>query len=284
MLSNPINDQAAGLRRMLGKTQVHKYVVLSAISASQKNTLLLNLASSFIHQGSFAHILDTRIDNGGISTRTQNCQKLDLWDLAFKDQPLHKGFYEYAQGGRISKLSNEPTQQMFDTKSQIQKLSSLIQNLLTDSNIWLIDAEFREDNPFLIPEFSDSEIILLVSNTPYSIKKGYSYIKHVCHTLGRRKVLLIVVNADETQAQLVHKNMSTAAKQYLSMNLGYLGSIPQDDYLARATQLGQAIIDAFPLSKASTAFRAVVSQLLGNSTPNLTSPPMSNLNHLILEH
>jgi flagellar biosynthesis protein FlhG len=284
MLPSPINDQAAGLRRMLGKTQVHKYVILSAIPTSQKNTLLLNLASSFIHTGSFAHLLDTRIDEGGISARTQQCQKLDLWDLAFKDQPLHRGFYEYVQGGRISKLSNEPTQQMFDTQSRIQKLSSMIQDLSTDSNIWLIDTEFGLDNPFLIPEFSDSEIILLVSNTSHSIKKGYSYIKHVCHMIGRRNVALMVVNADESQAQLVHKNMSSAAKQYLSMNIKYLGAIPPDDHLARATQLGQAIIDAFPLSKASTAFRAVVNQLLGNPATNMIAPPMSNLNHLILEH
>jgi len=41
MLHSMLEDQAAGLRRMLGKQDTKKFVVLSAIPATHKNNLIL---------------------------------------------------------------------------------------------------------------------------------------------------------------------------------------------------------------------------------------------------
>jgi flagellar biosynthesis protein FlhG len=280
MLHNAMEDQAAGLRKMLGKPETQMFVVLSAINPVKKNNVLLNLASAFISHGNSIHLLDTRIDKKGISSRTP--QQIDLWDLALKSLALHQGYYEFTQGGRISKLSTKPTALIMQQKTE--HLSNVISHLSTESNIWLIDSDLSQDNPFLLSEFSDSHIILLVSNTAQSIKYGYSYLKHISNTLGRRKVSLLVIDSDEEQAQLIHKNIKSAATQFLSTQVNYLGSIPQDEHLGLAAQLGKAIIEAFPSAKASYALKSMVSHLLDSKMTDTVLPRTTQLNHLVLEH
>jgi flagellar biosynthesis protein FlhG len=282
MLHSAIEDQASGLRRLLGKPETQRYVVISAIGHAQKNIFLLNLASSFIHQGSSAHLLDTRMDNNGVSARNFTASKLDLAELAQKNEPLHHGYYEFMQGGRISKLAAKPTSEIL--QSTRTKLSKVIEDLSSESNIWILDSEFNDDNPLLIPEFTDSHVLLLVTSSAQSIKNGYSYLKKIARQVGRRKVGLLVLNTDEDQALLVYKNMSSAANQFLSIQLQHLGTIPFDEHISMAAQLGKAIIEAFPTSKASNALKSIVSELLETKMRAPVTPPPNQLNHLVLEH
>ena len=284
MLHSMVEDQAAGLRRMLGKQNTKNFVVLSAIAASQKNSLLLNLASSLIYAGNSTHILDMRTDHSGVSTRVQSLIKSSLWDIAKKSQPLQACFYEFIQGGRISQLSKLAISEIVNQTSTIDHLSKIIQSLSMDSNIWLLDADLKQDNPYLIPDFVESETILIVSSSPGSIKNGYSQLKHIANNYGRRKIGLLVINADDTQAQLIYKNIATASKDYLSIQLDFVGFIPEDDYLSKSALLGKSIIEAFPLSKASHAFRTIAESLMHKKSPSFVPKTSPNSQPLVLEH
>ena len=172
MLHSMMEDQAAGLRRMLGKPSTKNFIVLSAIPGTHKNSLLFNLASAVIHAGNSSHLIDARMDQSGISSRLKTQLKSSLWDLSISNQPMHLGFYEFMQGGRISQLASIPTSQIIHHTSKLELLSKTLQNLSNDSNIWFIDTELKMDNPFLIPEFSESEVILIVSSTAASVAKS----------------------------------------------------------------------------------------------------------------
>jgi len=284
MLHSMVEDQAAGLRRMLGKQKTKNFVVLSAIAASQKNSFLLNLASSLIYAGNSTHILDMRTDQSGVSARVQSLIKSSLWDIAKKSQPLQACFYEFIQGGRISQLSKLAISEIVSQTSTIDHLSKIIQSLSMDSNIWLLDADLKQDNPYLITDFVESETILIVSSSPSSIKNGYSQLKHIANNYGRRKIGLLVINADDAQAQLIYKNIATASKDYLSVQLDFVGFIPEDDYLSKSALLGKSIIDAFPLSKASHAFRTIAESLMNKKSPSFVPKISLNSQPLVLEH
>lgn len=284
MLHKMMEDQAAGLRRMLGKKDIKTFLVLSAIPSTQKNTLLLNLASSLIHAGNSTHLVDTYIDRSGVSSRLQTLIKSDLWGLALKNQSMDQGFYEFMPGGRISQLAGLPTAQLISQSVQLEQLSNTIQSLSNDSNIWFLDAQLKLDNPLLIPEFSDSEIILIISSTPASIKNGYSQLKHISQTLGRRHVSVVINHTDLTQAQHIYKNISTAARDYLSIPVSFLGHIPSDEDLTKSALLGKSIIEAFPLSKAAHALRSISKLLIDKNTGMQFIPPSSQSQPLVLEH
>ena len=285
MLHSMVEDQAAGLRRMLGKQATKSFVVLSAIPAIHKNNLMYNLASALSRMGNSTHLIDTRIDYSGVSSKVPQLLKNDLWDLSIHNKPINHGYYEFMQGGRVSHLAKLPTLEMINEPSNLECLSRTIQAFSEDSNIWLLDSDLNLDNPFLIPEFSESDVILVVSGSPNSIKNGYGQLKHIAHTVGRKKVALLVHQMDEDQAQLIYKNISNAAKNYLSIPLSYLGNIPNDEYLNKAQLLGKSIIDAFPLSKSANAFRDITELLTDQKLKQQqlvaqSSTPQS----LVLEH
>jgi flagellar biosynthesis protein FlhG len=43
--------------------------------------------------------------------------------------------------------------------------------------------------------------------------------------------------------------------------LEFFGSIPCDEHLSRAAKLGRSVIDAFPMSNSSTAFKEIAQRL-----------------------
>ena len=284
MLHSMLEDQAAGLRRMLGKQDTKKFVVLSAIPATHKNNLIFNLASTLIRMGNSTHLLDTRIDYSGVSSKLTQLITYNLWDLSVQNKPIQNAYYEFMQGGRISHLGRQPTQEMLNQTSKLELLSSNIKSLNEESNIWLLDSELKLDNPFLIPEYSESDVILIVSSSPNSIKSGYSQLKHIANTVGRKKVSLLVHQSDEIQSQLIYKNISNAAKNYLSIPLSFLGNIPNDEYLSKSQLLGKSIIDAFPLSKSANAFKNITELLADQKLKQQFVAKPSTPQSLVLEH
>jgi flagellar biosynthesis protein FlhG len=50
------------------------------------------------------------------------------------------------------------------------------------------------------------------------------------------------------------EKLSRVAQRFLDVSLNYAGAIPQDDYLRKAIQRQQAVVEAFPRSRSSKAF------------------------------
>jgi len=64
----------------------------------------------------------------------------------------------------------------------------------------------------------------------------------------------LVTGGSEAEAQMVYANMAQAASRYLAAQLHFIGSVPADDHIRRATGQGRTVLEAFPLAGASIAF------------------------------
>lgn len=273
MPHNTHQDQAAGLRKLLGAKAPKKNVFFSSTTQQHKNSTLLNLSSACIQMGSSTQILDLRWDLTGISANSQHLRS-NLWELALTKSPLQEGYYEYAQGGRISKLASLPIATLLHNKMTMNELSKVLQELFSASNIWLMDADFQANNPFQLPELQDSAIHILVENQAQSIKTGYLHLKSIAHQFGKKSVSLIVQNTELAQAQLIHRNMAKAANEFLALPLEFGGNIPQDAYLLKSSKLGKSVLDAYPMSEAAQAFRHIAGRLIeySNESSYLNTP------------
>ena len=49
--------------------------------------------------------------------------------------------------------------------------------------------------------------------------------------------------------------MAQAASRYLAAQLNFIGAIPADDHIRRATGQGRAVMDVFPFAGAALAFQ-----------------------------
>ena len=278
MLESRGRDQAEGLRRILGGQQPRRLAVLSAVTSAQKNAILLNLAAALVNAGSEVQLLDTSQSPTGISVHAKPPLQTCLWRVAQRRQGHELAVREHARGVRLAKLSEQPLQDIRDA-TDLDALSQLLRMLRPASNFWLIDVQLEQDNPFVLPEIAQSELIVLVSSLPNSIKLAYAQIKALQAQLGQRPCHLLVVGSTGEQAELIQQNMAMVASRYLALTLSPLGSIPADEQLAQAELTGCALVDTNPVAEASAAFRKVAAQLIGRTpnTPDALGSPAAAL-------
>jgi len=79
-----------------------------------------------------------------------------------------------------------------------------------------------------------------------------------------RQVFEIVVNKvkSEAEAKAIFDNMAQVAERNLQVQLVYMGYIPVDEKLQRATQLCRPVMEAFPRSPCAIAFGALAQNLV----------------------
>jgi flagellar biosynthesis protein FlhG len=264
-------DQAEGLRRILASQAPRRFSFLSAITPAQKNAVLLNLAAALVRAGSEVQLLDASQSAQGIASRATPALQTSLWDAAQQGGATELAIREHDQGIRLARLSSQPLKQLSAQTAELENLSRLMNELSPAANVWLVDTDLDADNPFVLPELAQGDIIVLASNTPTSIKQAYTLIKAFHGQFGRRPFSLLVFGASNAQARMIGQNIALAANRYLAVKLTALGSIPADEHLSRAVQLGRAIVDAFPMAQASIAFREIAAQLLNPASPTSRS-------------
>jgi len=140
------------------------------------------------------------------------------------------------------------------THPQAARLAEIFDSLTTDSDITLVSAELGEEDSLAVPAMETGEIVIHVSTNPGSIKAAYVLLKNLSDRLGRRPFGLLVTGGSEAEAQMVYANMAQAASRYLAAQLHFIGSVPADDHIRRATGQGRTVLEAFPLAGASIAF------------------------------
>ena len=92
---------------------------------------------------------------------------------------------------------------------------------------------------------------------PTSLTDAYALIK-VLFTQHREKYYRILINEarDAAEAKDVFRKLAAVADRFLTgVSLDYLGFIPLDQNVPRSVRLQRPVVEAFPQSPASQAFR-----------------------------
>jgi flagellar biosynthesis protein FlhG len=106
------------------------------------------------------------------------------------------------------------------------------------------------------------EVIVVVCNEPTSITDAYALTKVLSreHGVERVQVLANSVRSQHEGRELFEK-LSRVSERFLDVTLGYMGAVPYDDWLRRAVQKQQAVLQAYPSAPSSAALRAVARKL-----------------------
>lgn len=274
MLSKRVTDQAEGLRRILTGQTSRTMAFLSAISVDLKNAVLLNLATSLAKVNSKVQLLDACQSPQGFSVSTPPHLPQSMWDLAQQRCSAEAAILEYSPGIHIAKLSELPLATLARQSRNIENLDRLLKATFKASSFSLVDTDIDNDNAFVLPELAAAEMVVVASVTEESIKNAYALVKTVHAQLGLRTFNMLVIGASPGKANLIQKNMSLAANQYLGVKLMSLGCIPHDEQLARSSHMGRAMVEAYPMSLASVAFRALAGRLIDDlAAPRMAVKP-----------
>jgi len=112
------------------------------------------------------------------------------------------------------------------------------------------------------------EVLLVVTNEPASIVDAYAMIKVLREDYGVSSFNL-VVNMVKTrqEGREIHSRLWNIVDRFLDVNIRFAGCIPDDDALRKAVQRQKAVVQAYPRSKASMAFKSMASKIDGWPLP-----------------
>jgi len=255
-LDNFYYDQAEGLRRMLAGPKPRVFTFLSAVARNEKNSTLVNLGASLARTGNSVLMLDACIASTGILSHLDlQSEKMSLLEAASRKCLINDAIAAAPQGFGIAALMRTRPRTKKQLAEQLRLLDTSFVDFADQADVVMVDAELDEDDSLPLSMLNEGEIVVLVSPDAASIKSAYALIKRLNSRFGRRPFGVLVTGASEKRAQIVFQNMAQAASRYLAVRLDSLGSVPSDEHISRAAQLGRTVIDAFPMASASVAFR-----------------------------
>lgn len=260
-------DQAEGLRRILYGAKPRFITFLSALSNEEKNATVVNLSAGFGRLGNDVLLLDMR-NNAVNEPSIVNWLEVDisatLVDVAKQKSAIEQAIHITAQGFKlVSFCRDQHSNVVFEaTKPLLSKLNKLVEELGKVADVVLVDGELNDINGLTTQVLNEGEIVILVTNHSDSIKSAYSLIKRSHGKFGRRSYGVLVTDVNESEAQRVYDAMAQVAGNFLSVPLHFMGYVPQDDYLRRASKSGITVLDAFPNAGASMAFSRLAEQML----------------------
>jgi flagellar biosynthesis protein FlhG len=262
MRSNHANDQAAGLRRLLARSSSRVVTVVGARDGLGATSIVVNLAAVLGSSGKDVLVLDENLSQDNVANTLALKVRHDLLNVAQGDKTWQDVLLRGADGVRVLPVARAIQNLHKLDEAQRERLLESLSTASKDMDVVLVDAA-RDGNSVCASLSGDEPLLLVLNATASGITESYSLLKQMAMHNGRQ-AFDIVVNkvGSEREALAVFDNVSQVARRHLQVHLEYLGHIPVDEKLKRATQLCRPVVEAFPAAQASYAMREIAQGLL----------------------
>lgn len=253
-----MNDQAAGLRRLLQPAPMHVLPVAGGRHGMERAGVVLNLASAAAIEGYSVLVLDQ--SKGEVAQALELRPRYELRHWLEGEKSFDEVVCEAPHGVRVLSASRglallaehrDQAQSFFDGLSECERPASLV----------IVNMQAPALAAGALPG-KDGEILLLTTATPQSLTGTYAHIKQLVQQRGfaRYRVLLLNVE-DEAAAQQAFHNMAQVAQRFLSARLTLGGMVPHDLSVRQAERSARSLFLTDPDSAAARAYRRLAAGL-----------------------
>lgn len=270
MRSETGGDQAEGLRRLLVRNRTQVVTVVAGKAGVGRTSVTVNLAAALARSGKDVLVLDENQAPDNLLDRLGLFAAHDLLDVAqgkcHPKQALLKtrGFAVLPAARAMHALAKL-------SEGEQQRLEDALAEAGRGMDVMLVDAAMPVLGQAAMSSSlaNGSTLLVVVDATASGITESYALIKRLALENARMQFGIVVNKvADEKAARTVFDNMAKVARSNLAARLEYLGCIPQDDRLKRATQLGRPVVEAFPAAASARSCLALSERLLNLPVPD----------------
>lgn len=259
-------DQAEGLRRLLVRNQTQVITVVSGKAGVGCSSVVINLAAALACSGKDVLVLDENHAPNSLLNNLALPARYDLLDVAqqrcvlgdavlpawgFSVLPIARAMYALAtlQTGELKRLEDALTEAGGSVDLMLVDAATLIGRANTSA----VSSGMA----------NGAALVVVVDATASGITESYALIKRLAMDNARSQFEIVVNKAaDEQAAMTVFENMAKVARRNLAARLEYLGYIPNDNKLKRATLLGKSVLDAFPASDSARSYLELSQKLM----------------------
>jgi flagellar biosynthesis protein FlhG len=247
-----VDDQAEGLRRLLVSNQTQVITLVAGKQGMGRTSVTLNLAAALSNAGRDVLVLDENPAPNNLTDALGLFARYDLLDVVQGRCQLVDALLK-GRGYAVLPVAR--------AMRALVKLNAIEQNCLENAlsevsngvDVMLVDGAMLSGHAAISSSLASGVRLLVVMDaTASGITESYSLIKRLALENARLRFEIVVNKvANEQMAKLVFGNMEKVARSKLAARLEYLGCIPLDDRLKRATQLGRSVVEAFPAAESA---------------------------------
>jgi len=258
-------DQAEGLRRLLVRNQSQVVTVVSGKAGVGRTSATINLATALAQSGKDVLVLDENHAPNNLLDRLGLKAQRDLLDVV-RDKCNPRAALLRSHGFQVLPAARAIHALADLNQIELQRLEEALTELSDGVDVLLVDAAMLVGQAVSTSLSSDAKLVVMVDATVSGITESYALIKRLALENARLQFQIVVNKVpNEAAALTVFGNMEKVARNNLAARLEFLGFIPMDERLQRATQLHRAVLEAFPQATSAQAYLALSQRLLHSS-------------------
>jgi len=254
---------AASIRRMPKKqTPVRVVTVTSGKGGVGKTNVSVNLAMALSNAGKRVTIMDADLGLGNIDVLLGLHPQYNLNQVIEGEQQLDDIIVPGP--GNISIIpAASGVQNMAElSPPQHAGLIRAFSEMSHDLDVLLVDTAAGIADSVISFSRAAQEVVVVVNDEPASITDAYALIKVLNREYGlfRFRILCNRVKSAQ-QGRELYSTITRVTDRFLDVALDYIGFIPDDDFVVKAIRKQRPVVDAYPRSKASMAFKTLAEKM-----------------------
>jgi flagellar biosynthesis protein FlhG len=253
------SDQAQGLR---SRRPVQVLAITGGKGGVGKTNVAVNLGVALAQRGRGVMLLDADLGLANVDVLLGLKPRWTLAHVLAGERQLEEVIVDGPAGLRIVPAASGVAGMADLAPSVYGGLIQAFGQLAVDLDVLLVDTAAGVSEGVMSFARAAQEVLVVACDEPASLADAYALIKLLStqHGVSRFRVLANMVRRVRDGRELFHKLLSVC-DQYLDVVLEFAGVVPFDDYLRKAVQRRQSVLEAFPRSPAAFALRQLAEQM-----------------------
>jgi flagellar biosynthesis protein FlhG len=261
----------AELRTPEPAAQVQVIAVTGGKGGTGKTSIAVNLATALAQMDRKVMLLDGDLGLANVDVLLGLAPRYTLEHVLRGECALEEVILETGSGVRVVPSASGVARMANLSPSEQRGIVQAFSNLRAPLHVLIVDTAAGMAEPVLQFCQAAQQVLVVLRDEPTSLTDSYALIKVLSRERGVRRFRVVTNLARRVEdAHGVFRRLQRVSDRYLEVVLDHVGDIPEDLSLQRSIQAQRPVLEAFPSSPASKAFRTLA--LAANQWPMPAGP------------
>jgi flagellar biosynthesis protein FlhG len=248
----------SGVTRAVNASPVQVIAVTGGKGGVGKTTISVNLAAALAQRGKQVMLLDGDLGLANVDVFLGLTPRLTLADVLAGNCSLEEIVLDAPQGFKVVPAASGIAQLAeLDTLTHLG-LVRAFGDITAKLDVMVVDTAPGIAGSVLQFSQAAQQVLVVICDEPASLTDAYALIKILSrdHGVSKFRVLVNQVRG-RGMGQGLFQRFERVATRFLTVELDYVGEIPEDPFLRRAIREQRPVVQAYPSCPASVALKTL---------------------------